>query len=180
MFTHRHVVYFWHSPAFVSDELSWLLTMSVILWRGWRTVSLMQLTWLQAFSLPVQRRCNLKTTPGPQGDAKTVPCQSTGTPTKWIKEDYSGLSWPWGDVCSGFCMQENNVNTAFCYRETVKCGIYVNPSGEGMKRGKKTGRWAGSKWTLELTSQWNDTWKRIESWWVQTETETDRQTDRQT
>lgn len=115
---------------------SWVLTMAVILWRGWGAVSLYSanlITWLLFACVSTQ--CNLKATPGPLGDAKTA-CQSTGTPPKWIKVGYSGLSWPWGNVHTSFCSRRNKLNTVFYYRVTVKCLMYVNPSGIGSRRAR--------------------------------------------
>lgn len=124
------------SSKSLRDKWSWVLTMAVILWRGWGAVSLYSanlITWLLFACVSTQ--CNLKATPGPLGDAKTA-CQSTGTPPKWIKVGYSGLSWPWGNVHTSFCSRRNKLNTVFYYRVTVKCLMYVNPSGIGSRRAR--------------------------------------------
>lgn len=122
--------------ACLRDKWSWVLTMAIILWRGLGAVSLYSANLITDLLFAcVSTQCNLKATPGPLGDAKTA-CQSTGTPPKWIKVDYSGLSWPWGDVHTGFCSLRNKLNTVFYYRVTVKCVMYVNPSEIGRRKAR--------------------------------------------
>lgn len=124
------------SSESLRDKWSWVLTMAIILWRGWRAVSLYSANLITDLLFAcVSAQCNLKATPGPLGDAKTA-CQSTGTSPKWIKVGYSGLSWPWGDVHTGFCSRRNKLNTVFYYRVTVKCVMYVNPSKTGRRRAR--------------------------------------------
>lgn len=96
------------------DKRSWVLTMPVILWRRWATVSLYSANPITGLLFAcVSTHCNLKATPGPLGDTKWTACQSTGTPPKWIKVGYSGLSWPWGDAHTGFCSRRDELNTVF-------------------------------------------------------------------
>lgn len=128
------------SPCYLSESLKdkwpWVLTMAVILWRGREAVCLYPANLITGLlSAFVSTQCNLKATPGPLGDAKQTTCQSTGTPPKWIKVGYSGPSWPWGDVHTGFCSWRNTLNTIFYYRATVKCVMYVNPSETGRRDG---------------------------------------------
>lgn len=124
------------SSESLKDKWPWLLTMAVILWRGWGAVSLYSANLITYLLFAcVSTQCNLKATPGPLGDAKTA-CQSTGTPPKWIRVGYSGLSWPWGDVHTGSCSRRNKLNTVFYYRVSVKCVMYVNPSGIGRRRAR--------------------------------------------
>lgn len=123
------------SSESLGDKWSWVLTMAVILWRRWGTVSLYSAKPITGLLFAcVSTQCNLKATPWPLGDTKWTACQSTGTPPKWIKVDYSGLFWPWRDVHTGFCSWRDKLNTVFYYRVTVKSVMYVNPSGIGKRR----------------------------------------------
>lgn len=96
-----------------------------------------QLTWLQAFTLPLHtHRRNLKATPGPLGDAKQMPCQSTGTPTeselRWAIQVCPDL----GKMCTLFSAlgkkqkknKKNKLNTSLYCRATLRCAMYANPS----------------------------------------------------
>lgn len=123
------------SAESLKDKWPCALTMAVILWRGLGATSLYSANLITDLLFAcVNTQCNLKATPGLLGDAKTA-CQSTGTPPEWIKVGYSGLSWPWGDV-HGFCFRRNKLNTVFYYRDTVKCVMYVNPSGIARRRAR--------------------------------------------
>lgn len=123
------------SSESLGDKRSWVLTMPVILWRRWGAVSLYSANPITGLLFAcVSTHCNLKATPGPLSDTKWTACQTTGTPPKWIKVGYSGLSWPWGDVHTGFSSWRDKLNTVFYYRVTVKSVMYVNPSGIGKRR----------------------------------------------
>lgn len=53
------------------DKWSWVLTMAVILWRGWGAVSLYSANLITDLLFAcVSTQPNLKATPGPLGDAK--------------------------------------------------------------------------------------------------------------